>query len=252
MHEVIDLSGLNELINAATAHLSAETVYPPPTSPEALARYIDHTLLKPTATEAQIRQLCREAIEYNFITVCVNPVWVARCSEILSGSNSSVCTVIGFPLGATTTEVKVFEAQQCVANGARELDMVINVGALQSGDFVAVYSDITALAQAAHAGDASLKVIIEAAYLSEREKIAACVLAKSAGADYVKTSTGFGPGGATTEDVALMRRVVGAETGVKAAGGIRTLADCNAMIAAGASRIGASAGVSIMREAQQE
>ena len=198
MHEVRDLSELNEWIADAVARLSAQpaagSAYPTPTSPAELARLIDHTLLKPTATEAQIRRLCLEALEYDFVTVCVNPVWVALCSSLLSGSNTGVCTVIGFPLGATTTEVKVFEAQQCLANGARELDMVINVGALQSGDYAAVYSDISAVAQAAHAGHAGLKVIIEAAYLNDREKIAACVLAQAAGADYVKTSTGFGPG----------------------------------------------------------
>jgi deoxyribose-phosphate aldolase len=159
--------------------------------------------------------------------------------------------VIGFPLGATTTGVKVFEAKQGTGAGARELDMVINIGALQSGEYASVYSDIAAMAEASHGGGAALKVIIETAYLNENEKIAASAIAKAAGADFVKTSTGFGPGGATVEDIALMRRIVGPVTGIKAAGGIRTLSDANAMIAAGASRIGSSSGVSIMREAHE-
>jgi deoxyribose-phosphate aldolase len=220
-----------------------------PVSPVELARRIDHTLLKPTATEAQIRQICAEAVEHGFATVCVNPVWVPLCARLTAGSPVGVCTVIGFPLGATSTEVKVFEAQTCAVSGARELDMVISVGQLQSGDHVAVFADITAVVSAAHALGASVKVIIEAAFLSDEEKVVACALSKAAGADYVKTSTGFGPGGATAADVALMRRVVGDAAGVKAAGGIRTAADAFTMLAAGASRIGASASIAILREA---
>jgi deoxyribose-phosphate aldolase len=222
-----------------------------PRSAQDLASLIDHTLLKPTATRTQVQQLCAEAAEYGFAAVCVNPIWVALCANALSGSHTVVCSVIGFPLGATTTDVKVYEARHCTGAGARELDMVINIGALQSGEYASVYSDIAAVAEAAHAAAGTLKVIIETAYLNEHEKIAASAMAKAAGADFVKTSTGFGPGGATIEDVALMRRVVGPTTGVKAAGGVRTLADVNAMVAAGASRIGSSSSVSIMQEAHE-
>jgi deoxyribose-phosphate aldolase len=190
-----------------------------------------------------------EALEFGFATVCVNPVWVQACAWRLAGSPVKVCTVIGFPLGATTTEVKVFEAQSCAAQGAAELDMVVDLGALLAGDYGKVGEDIAAVVRAAHAQGAAVKVIIEAAYLAEREKIAACILSKAAGADFVKTSTGFGPGGASVEDIALMRHIVGPDMGVKAAGGIRTASDAFAMLAAGASRLGASAGVSIVREA---
>jgi deoxyribose-phosphate aldolase len=214
-----------------------------------LARTIDHTLLKPDATQDQIAQLCFEARKYHFASVCVNPAHVKLCADLLKGSGVPVCATIGFPLGATPTDVKVFEAQQCIRDGASELDMVINVGALKSRDYELVQGDIAAVARACHAGNAILKTIIEAALLSDEEKVIACQLAKVAGADFVKTSTGFGPGGATPEDVALMRRVVGPSMGVKAAGGIRTFADAQKMIAAGASRIGASASVKIMQEA---
>jgi len=214
-----------------------------------LAHMIDHTLLKPDATQDQIAQLCYEARKYSFASVCVNPTNVQLCAQLLQGSDVLVCTVIGFPLGATPTEVKVFEAQQAIRGGATEVDMVINIGALRSRDYELVERDIASIARACHAGNAILKVIIEAALLTDEEKVVACQLAKVAGADFVKTSTGFGPGGATLEDVALMRRVVGPTMGVKAAGGIRTYADVQKMIAAGASRIGASAGVKIVQEA---
>jgi len=214
-----------------------------------LAHMIDHTLLKPDATQDQIAQLCFEARKHGFASVCVNPAHVRLCAELLKGSGVPVCTVIGFPLGATATDVKVFETQQSIRDGASELDMVINVGALKSRDYELVERDIASIARACHAGNAILKVIIEAALLSDEEKVAACQLAKVAGADFVKTSTGFGPGGATAEDVALMRRVVGPSMGVKAAGGIRSHADAQKMIAAGASRIGASASVRILQEA---
>ncbi len=213
---------------------------------ESLARMIDHTLLKPDATQAQIAQLCREAREYGFASVCVNPANVKLCARLLAGSDVLVCTVAGFPLGATSTEVKTFEAQQAIHDGAAEVDMVINIGALKSQDHELVERDIASVAQACHAGNAILKVIIETALLSDEEKVIACQLAQAAGADFVKTSTGFGPGGATPEDVALMRRVVGPTMGVKAAGGIRTFEDAQKMIAAGASRIGASASVRII------
>jgi deoxyribose-phosphate aldolase len=211
-----------------------------------LSHLIDHTLLKPDASQDEIAQLCYEARKHGFASVCVNPSYVKLCSELLKGSGVLICTVVGFPLGATSTETKTFEASNSIRDGATEVDMVINVGALRSRDWELVEHDIASVASACHAGGAILKVIIEAALLSDEEKVAACQLAKVAGADFVKTSTGFGPGGATAEDVALMRRVVGPELGVKAAGGIRTYEDAAKMIAAGASRIGASASVKIV------
>ncbi len=214
-----------------------------------LAHMIDHTLLKPDATQDQIAQLCYEARKYGFASVCVNPANVRLCAQLLKGSDIPVCAVVGFPLGATSTEVKAFEAQQAIRDGAIEVDMVINVGALKSRDYELVERDVASIARACHAGNAILKVIIEAALLTDEEKVMACQLAKVAGADFVKTSTGFGPGGATLEDVALMRRVVGPTMGVKAAGGIRTYEAARKMVTAGASRIGASASVRIMQEA---
>lgn len=216
-----------------------------------LAKYIDHTLLKPDATEEQIRQLCKEAAQYRFAAVCVNPTWVRLCSQQLKGTGVAVCTVAGFPLGATPADVKAFEARRSVYDGAAEVDMVINVGRLKSGQDAAVLDDICQVAHAVHEGRAHLKVIIETALLSDEEKVKACTLAKQAGADFVKTSTGFGPGGATAADVALMRRVVGAEVGIKAAGGIRDFAAAQQMIAAGATRVGASAGVKILQESRK-
>lgn len=214
-----------------------------------VSHMIDHTLLKPDATQDQVAQLCYEAKKHAFASVCVNPSYVKLCADLLKDTDVLVCTVIGFPLGATSTESKAFEAQKAVRDGATEVDMVINVGGLKSRDYELVERDIAAVARAVHAGGAILKVIIEAALLTDEEKVAACQLAKVAGADFVKTSTGFGPGGATAEDVALMRRVVGSGMGVKASGGIRTYADVKKMIAAGASRIGASASVKIAQEA---
>ena len=216
-----------------------------------VAGMIDHTILKPEASEADIKQLCAEAQECEFASVCVNPTWVKLCAEELRGTPVLVCSVVGFPLGATLPEVKAYETEQAIADGAGEIDMVINVGALKSGDYALVERDIMGVVDAAHARGATVKVIIEAALLERQEKITACTLAKAAGADYVKTSTGFGPGGATVEDVALMRQVVGGEMGIKAAGGVRTLEDARSMIQAGATRIGASAGVKIVREAEQ-
>jgi deoxyribose-phosphate aldolase len=215
-----------------------------------LARRIDHTLLKPDATQAQIEALCREAREHGFATVCVNPCWVRLCASLLAGSDTLVCTVAGFPLGATPPEVKAYEAARAVEDGAREVDMVVNVGALKSGDHRLVARDIAAVVDACRPGGAIVKVIIEAALLSDDEKVKACVLARAAGADFVKTSTGFGPGGATAADVALMRRVVGPGMGVKAAGGVRDLQSAKAMIEAGADRIGASVGVKIVEESR--
>ena len=215
-----------------------------------IARTIDHTLLKPEATRAQIEQLCAEAREHGFATVCVNPTWVPLCADLLRGSETRVCTVVGFPLGATFPEVKAFEAARTVADGACEVDMVLNVGALKSGDYRLCERDVAAVVEASHRGGAIVKVIIEAALLTDDEKVKACVVSKAGGADFVKTSTGFGPGGATAADVALMRRVVGPDMGVKAAGGVRDLKSAQAMLDAGADRIGASVGVKIVQESR--
>src|SRR5229473_190427 len=219
-------------------------------APAGVASMIDHTLLKPDATKADIEALCREAAQFKFATVCVNPTWVALAARLLAGSGVGVCSVVGFPLGATTPDVKGYETQRAIFDGAREIDMVINVGALKSGDLRLVQRDIESVTGPCRACGALSKVIIEAALLTDDEKVTACTLAKAAGADYVKTSTGFGPGGATAADVALMRRVVGAEMGVKAAGGIRDLDGLKAMVAAGATRVGASAGVKIVQQAR--
>jgi deoxyribose-phosphate aldolase len=211
-----------------------------------MARYIDHTLLKPEATAAEIDQLCREAEQYHFASVCINPTWVKRAAENLRGTSVPVCTVIGFPLGATTPEIKAMEARRALRDGAREVDMVLNIGALKSGDHDLVRTDIEKVVDAAHDGGAICKVILETALLTDEEKVIASSLAKQARADIVKTSTGFGPGGATVYDVALMRETVGPEMGVKASGGVRTADDAEDMIAAGATRIGASAGIEIV------
>jgi deoxyribose-phosphate aldolase len=211
-----------------------------------IAALIDHTLLKPEATAADIRKLCAEARQYGFASVCVNPYWVPVVSAELAGSSVKVCTVAGFPLGASATEVKSFEAGVAMSQGAQEIDMVLNVGALLSGDLEAVKEDIAAVVDTAHLGGAIVKVILETCLLTDERKLAACQLAQQAGADFVKTSTGFSIGGATAEDVALMRRTVGPHMGVKASGGIRTLDDLKKMVAAGASRIGASASVKIV------
>lgn len=215
-----------------------------------VAGYIDHTLLKPDATRDEINKLCDEARNFNFASVCINPAWVRECAERLHGSPVKVCTVVGFPLGATTADVKAFETRRAVFDGATEIDMVINIGALKSGDDRTVKRDIQAVVDAAHEGCAIVKVIIETALLGDDEKVRACVLAREAGADFVKTSTGFSKGGATVADIELMRRTVGAEIGVKAAGGVKDLASAREMIAAGATRIGASAGVRIVQESK--
>ncbi|MBS1858684.1 MAG: deoxyribose-phosphate aldolase [Acidobacteria bacterium] len=212
----------------------------------AVAALIDHTILKPEATRADVIKVCREARQYNFASVCVNPHWVPLVKAELSGSPVKVCTVVGFPLGATTTEAKVCETQAAVRSGAQEIDMVINVGALRSGETDTVREDIAAVARAAHSGGAILKVILETALLDDTQKRVACQLAKAARADFVKTSTGFSTAGATAHDIALMREAVGPEMGVKASGGIRTLEDLRQMAAAGATRIGASASVKIV------
>jgi deoxyribose-phosphate aldolase len=214
------------------------------------ASIIDHTLLKPEATESEIKKLCQEAIEYGFASVCVNPVWVRKASEFLEGSKIPVCTVIGFPLGATLPDVKAYETRRAIFDGAREVDMVINIGALKSGDDCAVEEDIRAVVKVAHEHKVLCKVIIETGLLTDEEKVRACLAAKNAGADFVKTSTGFSKGGATVHDVSLMRRIVGHELGVKASGGVKSLEDAMEMVKAGATRIGASAGVKIAREVE--
>ncbi|MFJ7679287.1 deoxyribose-phosphate aldolase [Peribacillus sp. NPDC097198] len=211
-----------------------------------VAGLIDHTLLKADATKEQIKVLCEEAREYKFASVCVNPTWVKYASELLEGSEVKVCTVIGFPLGASTPETKAFETKDAISNGAHEVDMVINIGALKDKDDELVERDIRAVVAAA-TGKALSKVIIETSLLSEEEKVRACEIAVKAGTDFVKTSTGFSTGGATVEDVALMRKTVGPNIGVKASGGVRNTSDAEKIIEAGASRIGASAGVSIVK-----
>jgi len=223
---------------------------PPLTRPVGaeIAAWIDHTLLKPEATAAQVKKLCEDARQYHFAAVCVNPVYVSLARSLLMDAGVCVCAVIAFPLGAILPDDKVYEARSAIENGANEVDMVINIGALKGQAYGLVLNDILFVTQEAHEHQVRVKVIIEAALLTRREKILACLLAQAAGADFVKTSTGFGPGGATVEDVDLMRRVVGPGTGVKAAGGIRTYPDTMAMIAAGANRIGSSAGVTILNE----
>lgn len=213
------------------------------------AGLVDHTLLKPEATETDIKRLCDEAAQFRFASVCVNPTWVRAASCHLRGTNVPVCTVIGFPLGATLSDVKAYEARRAILDGAREVDMVINVGALKSNDDCAVEYDIRAVVEAAHEYGVLTKVIIETALLTDDEKVRACLAAQRAGADFVKTSTGFAKGGATVADVALMRRTIGAGMGVKASGGVKGIADARQMIEAGATRIGASVGVKIAQEA---
>ncbi|HHJ06685.1 MAG TPA: deoxyribose-phosphate aldolase [Anaerolineae bacterium] len=211
---------------------------------------IDHTLLKPTAIPAQIEALCQEAMEYGFASVCVNPSHVKLAAQQLRQSAVKTCTVIGFPLGATTSAAKIFETKEAVELGAEEVDMVINIGALKAGNDALVERDIVGVVKAAHQGGAICKVIIETCFLSDEEKVRACNLAQKAGAEFVKTSTGFGGGGATVADVALMRQTVGPKMGVKASGGVRNFADAKAMVAAGATRLGVSAGVKIAQEAR--
>jgi deoxyribose-phosphate aldolase len=232
------------ILDAGACRVSAS--FPAGSADNPFAVCIDHTLLKPEADYEQITALCEEAAQYHFASVCINPVYVPLAARLLRDTNVAVCTVIGFPLGATSTEVKVFETRQAIERGAREIDMVIHVGALRSGDFDAVENDVRQVALAC-GSEVLLKVIIEAALLTDEEKVQACTLCKVAGADFVKTSTGFGPGGATLHDVELMRRTVGEELGVKAAGGIRNRQTAEEMLRAGADRIGASASIQILR-----
>ena len=232
------------LAAAGASRVAATMGYCP--ASDGLASLIDHTLLKPDATREEVEQLCREAAQFCFASVCVNPNWVSLCREMLRTSGVKVCTVIGFPLGAHVPDVKAYETRRAVEQGAEEVDMVINVGALKSKDYALVEQDIHSVVQAAGKG-VIVKVILETSLLTRDEKLMGCSLSKAAGADYVKTSTGFAGGGATVEDVQLMRETVGPEMGVKASGGVRTRSDAEAMVAAGATRLGASAGVKIVR-----
>jgi deoxyribose-phosphate aldolase len=238
-------NNVGEVVEAGASRFSS-SLGNIPEDPD-IAGMIDHTLLKPDATADQIAQLCYEARKYHFASVCVNPANVKLCADLLRGTQVKVCSVIGFPLGASAPEVKAFETQTALRDGANEIDMVINIGALKAGDHTLVSRDIRAVVEVVKAAGAILKVIIETILLTDEEKITACLLAKEAGADFVKTSTGFAGGGATVEDVALMRRVVGPEMGVKAAGGVHNFAEAQSMVAAGATRIGASAGVKIVQ-----
>jgi deoxyribose-phosphate aldolase len=213
-----------------------------------IARLIDHTLLKPEASRDDIQKLCNEALEYGFASVCVNPWNVSQAAELLRDSEVRVCTVVGFPLGATLSIVKVLETSEAIKAGAQEIDMVINVGALKSGQEALAEADIRGVVGESHRAGAICKVILETALLTNEEKVRGSLLAKKAGADFVKTSTGFGPGGATVEDVRLMRETVGSGTGIKAAGGVRTLSDLQKMVEAGATRVGSSSGVKIVQE----
>jgi len=251
-HSVLDDCCPDRLRGVLDAGATRVGLYAGGGAPADVASTIDHTLLKPDATRANIEELCREAALFKFATVCVNPTWVALASRLLAGTGVGVCSVVGFPLGATTPDVKGYETRRAIFDGATEIDMVINIGALKSGDLRMVERDIESVTTPCRDCGALSKVIIEAALLTDEEKITACTLAKAAAADYVKTSTGFASGGATVADVALMRRVVGAEMGVKAAGGVRDLESVKAMIAAGATRVGASAGVKIVQQARGE
>lgn len=235
---------VGEVVSAGASRLTT-TLGGIPEDPN-VASMIDHTLLKPDATADQIAQLCYEARKYEFASVCVNPSHVKLCADLLNGTKVEVCTVIGFPLGASASDVKVFETNTALSDGATEIDMVLNIGALKAGDHTLVAQDIREVTRAAHNAGAIVKVIIETALLDHDEKVKACLLAKEAGADFVKTSTGFSGGGATIEDIALMRRVVGPDMGVKASGGVHDFQEAKSMIDAGATRIGASAGVKIV------
>jgi len=245
------MDSLSEILERANLYIEELPAAPkkliPPIGTE-VAGWIDHTLLKPDATADQILKLCQEALEYHFASVCINPVYVPLANGILADSNVQVCTVVGFPLGAIMPTQKVVETLSCLNSGATEIDMVINIGALKGQAYGMVLNEIQTIAQIAHNQRAILKVILEMALLTNSEKIIACLICQAAGADFVKTSTGFGPGGATIEDVDLMFRVVGETMKIKAAGGIRDFVTAQAMIDAGASRIGASAGVRIVQE----
>ena len=238
---------VDAIVDAGAERISSGLGYAPRGG--SVAAMIDHTLLKPDVKREQILQLCKEAKEYRFISVCVNPCWVELCARELSGTSVKVCSVIGFPLGTTMPEVKAYEAQRSILAGATELDMVLNIGALKGQEYELVERDVTMVVQACRSAGALCKVIIETALLDDTEKVEACVISKEAGADFVKTSTGFSKGGATVEDVALMRKTVGPQIGVKASGGVSDYGDLQKMVDAGATRIGASAGIKIVKAA---
>jgi len=238
--------GVRNIISNGADRISAGVGVRSGSFDESIARMIDHTLLKPDGTKQQVEELCAEAKQYSFASVCINPSYVKLCAQLLRDTTVKVCTVIGFPLGATSTQAKSFETEQAIRDGAREVDMVINVGMLKSGEYDFVERDIAAVTSTAHKFDVLTKVIIETGLLTDEEKVKACILAKRAKADFVKTSTGFAKGGATAGDIALMRRVVGPDLGVKASGGVRTLEQAKALIESGADRIGASASVKIV------
>jgi len=241
---------LGQVVNAGAERITTTVGVIP--SDLSMANMIDHTLLKPDATPEKVTQLCMEARRYNFASVCVNPSYAKLCADLLSGSNVKVCCVVGFPLGATLPEVKVIEAKMAIENGANEIDMVVNIGALKARDSALVARDIRGVVSTGHAAGALVKVILETCLLTDEEKVLGCLLSKEAGADYVKTSTGFSTGGATVKDIMLMRQTVGPEMGIKAAGGISNREDAEKMILAGATRIGASAGVKIIGAAAPE
>src|SRR5512141_2090025 len=241
---------MGNVVNAGAERLTSTLGVIPPE--QNLAKMIDHTLLKPDATQQEIAQLCFEAKKYGFASVCVNPTWVSLCAQLLQGSQVKVCTVIGFPLGATSSEAKAFETETAIRQGATEIDMVINIGALKARDLETVAKDIRGVVNVAHSHSIIVKVIIETVLLTDEEKTIACLISKEAGANFVKTSTGFAGGGATVHDVELMRKTVGPQMGVKASGGVRTFEDAENMIKAGATRIGASAGVKIIQGPSKE
>jgi deoxyribose-phosphate aldolase len=249
---VTQRNAVNNIVNVGASRIAAGMGIGKELKDENVAGLIDHTMLNPDATPDQITQLCNEAKKYSFASVCVNPGYVPLCKKLLTGSNVKVCTVIGFPLGSTTTEVKQAETEQVIKNGAEEVDMVINVGQLKGGNYDYVENDIRAVVNVAKRHNVLTKVIIETALLTDKEKVTASLITKKAGADFVKTSTGFSKGGATVGDVALMKYVVGKGVGVKAAGGIRSKEDAEAMIASGADRIGASASVKIVSGEKSE
>jgi deoxyribose-phosphate aldolase len=248
----MDLHDLDSQIQAVVSRIDLaalpDDIAPAALTPAQLARLIDHTVLKPETGEEQVRQLCAEALHYEFASVCVNPLWVPLCAELLAGSPVKACCVAGFPLGASLPAVTVFEVHEVAALGAREIDMVIPVGLVRDGNHRLVANTIADVADAAHEHNLPLKVILETGLLTDEQKIAACVICQLAGADFVKTATGFSGGGATVRDVALMRQVVGPAMGVKAAGGVRSAVDALRVVAAGANRIGTSSGVKIMQE----
>ena len=248
-----EIAAIRRTVTAAVADLPRpDSIAPQPAldADTPLARYIDHTLLKPEATAHEIEVLCAEAREYGFASVCVNGVFVPLAAHLLHGSAVKVCTVVGFPLGASQPQVKAYEAELAIQQGAQEIDMVLHVGAVKSADYPALFDDIATVVTACHREGVLCKVILETSKLTDTEKVIACVTAQLAGADFVKTSTGFGGGGATVDDITLMRQTVGPEMGVKASGGVRNYADAKAIVEAGATRIGASAGVAIVKGQQ--